>query len=98
MPSAKAELPARHQIGGPIRCRGRLEEHHLSPASGGGRAHLAARRRESEFRLPRGVEALRADEEKARQLFGWGKRLVDNECFGELPSDTLRRRPGEPHR
>jgi AraC-like DNA-binding protein len=48
----------------------------LLPA-GDVRAHLAARRRESEFRLPGGVEALRADEEKARQLFGWGKRLVD---------------------
>ena len=41
------------------------------------RAHLAARRREFEFRLPSGVETLQVDEEKVRQLFGWGKRLVD---------------------
>jgi AraC-like DNA-binding protein len=41
------------------------------------RAHLAARRRESEFRLPNGVETLQVDEEKVRELFGWGKRLVD---------------------
>jgi AraC-like DNA-binding protein len=41
------------------------------------RAHLAARQREEEFRLPRGVEALHVDEESARRLFDWGKRLVD---------------------
>jgi AraC-like DNA-binding protein len=41
------------------------------------RAHLAARHREGEFRLPNGVETLQVDEEKVRQLFGWGKRLVD---------------------
>jgi AraC family ethanolamine operon transcriptional activator len=40
-------------------------------------AHLAARQRESEFRLPHGVETLQADEEKVRRLFDWGKRLVD---------------------
>jgi AraC family transcriptional regulator, ethanolamine operon transcriptional activator len=41
------------------------------------RAHLAARQREGEFRLPRCVETLQVTEEKARQLFGWGKRLVN---------------------
>jgi AraC-like DNA-binding protein len=39
--------------------------------------HLTARQRESEFRLPRGVEALRVDEERARGLFDWGKRLAE---------------------
>ena len=41
------------------------------------RTHLAARQREGEFRLPRGVETLQADGESARRLFEWGKRLVD---------------------
>jgi AraC-like DNA-binding protein len=41
------------------------------------RAHLAARQRESEFRLPRGVEMLQANAERVRGLFDWGKRLVD---------------------
>jgi AraC-like DNA-binding protein len=40
-------------------------------------AHLAARQRENDFRLPRGVEIRQADPEKVRRLFGWGKRLVD---------------------
>jgi AraC-like DNA-binding protein len=39
--------------------------------------HLMARQRESEFRLPRGVETLRVDEERARGLFEWGQRLVE---------------------
>jgi len=41
------------------------------------RAHLAARQREDEFRMPRGVEILQADAESVRRLFSWGKRLVD---------------------
>jgi AraC-like DNA-binding protein len=41
------------------------------------RAQLAARQRESDFRLPTGMEALQASGEKARALFDWGKRLVD---------------------
>ena len=41
------------------------------------REHLAARQREGEFRLPRGVETLHVDDESARRLFEWGKRLVD---------------------
>jgi AraC family ethanolamine operon transcriptional activator len=41
------------------------------------RAHLAIRQRESEFRLPQGVEALQVNPERVRSLFDWGKRLVD---------------------
>ena len=40
------------------------------------RAHLVARQRESEFRLPSGVQMLQADAVRVRRLFGWGKRLV----------------------
>jgi AraC-like DNA-binding protein len=40
-------------------------------------AHLTARQRESEFRLPHGVEMLEVSAEKVRRLFSWGKRLVD---------------------
>jgi AraC-like DNA-binding protein len=41
------------------------------------RAHLAARQREGEFRMPHGVEILQAEAENVRRLFSWGKRLVD---------------------
>jgi AraC-like DNA-binding protein len=41
------------------------------------RAHLAARRRDGAFRLPRGVETLQVDDESARRLFEWGKHLVN---------------------
>ncbi|MGZ8253491.1 MAG: helix-turn-helix domain-containing protein [Burkholderiaceae bacterium] len=41
------------------------------------RAHLTARQREADFRLPHGIETLQAKGEKVRALFGWGKRLVD---------------------
>jgi AraC-like DNA-binding protein len=41
------------------------------------RAHLAARQREGEFRMPHGVEILQADAENVRRLFSWGKRLVE---------------------
>jgi len=41
------------------------------------RAHLTARQRDGEFHLPKGVESLRVDAERVRELFGWGKRLVD---------------------
>jgi AraC-like DNA-binding protein len=40
-------------------------------------AHLTARQRENEFRLPHGVEILQAEAENVRRLFNWGKRLVD---------------------
>lgn len=39
--------------------------------------HLLARRGEGEFRLPSGLEALQMDNQKASELFAWGKRLVD---------------------
>jgi AraC-like DNA-binding protein len=41
------------------------------------RAHLAVRQRDREFRMPQGVETLQVIEARARQLFDWGKRLVD---------------------
>lgn len=41
------------------------------------RAHWAIRQRDREFRLPQGVETLQVSELRARQLFDWGKRLVD---------------------
>jgi AraC family ethanolamine operon transcriptional activator len=41
------------------------------------RAHLTARERGNEFRLPQNVEALSASDAKVRGLFNWGKRLVD---------------------
>lgn len=40
-------------------------------------AHLSARQRSEEFRLPRGVETLHADAATVQGLFEWGKRLVD---------------------
>jgi AraC-like DNA-binding protein len=41
------------------------------------RAHLAARQREADFRVPNGVETLQSNGTKVRALFDWGKRLVD---------------------
>jgi AraC-like DNA-binding protein len=41
------------------------------------RTHLAVRQRDREFRMPQGVETLQVSEVRARQLFDWGKRLVD---------------------
>ena len=40
-------------------------------------AHLAVRQRDREFRMPQGVETLQVSEARVRQLFDWGKRLVD---------------------
>jgi AraC family transcriptional regulator, ethanolamine operon transcriptional activator len=40
-------------------------------------AHLAARRLETGFRRPRGVEVLRVAPEQGRRLFAWGKRLSE---------------------
>ncbi len=40
-------------------------------------AHLGARQREDEFRMPRGVETLQADAVLVQGLFAWGMRLVD---------------------
>ena len=58
------------------------------------RAHLAARQREADFRVPRGVETLQANGEKIRALFDWGKRLVDTaarqpELFNESREQRL---------
>lgn len=41
------------------------------------RAHLTARQRGHEFRLPQGVETLQVDSARVGALFDWGKRLVD---------------------
>jgi AraC family transcriptional regulator, ethanolamine operon transcriptional activator len=41
------------------------------------RMHLTSRRRESEYRVPHGVETLNVNPERVRTLFDWGKRLVD---------------------
>jgi AraC-like DNA-binding protein len=41
------------------------------------RAHLRDRGREQGFHFPKGVETLQADAGRVRQLFDWGKRLVD---------------------
>jgi len=41
------------------------------------RAHLTARQREADIRLPQGIERLQAKGEKVRALFSWGKRLID---------------------
>jgi AraC family transcriptional regulator, ethanolamine operon transcriptional activator len=41
------------------------------------RVHLATRQREDAFRPPSGVQVLEADVEKVRDLFDWGRRLVD---------------------
>jgi AraC-like DNA-binding protein len=38
--------------------------------------HLTARQRESDFRLPHGVETLQVNNDRGRALFDWGKRLV----------------------
>lgn len=40
-------------------------------------AHLAARGRASELRLPRGVEMLQVEPESGRRLFAWGRRLAE---------------------
>jgi len=41
------------------------------------REHLAARQRERELHVPRGVEMLAVDREGALRLFAWGRRLTD---------------------
>jgi AraC-like DNA-binding protein len=41
------------------------------------RGHLVARGREGDFRLPSGVEPLRAGAKSVRALYDWGKRLAD---------------------
>jgi len=58
------------------------------------RAHLTARQRAIDFRLPQGAETLQVDAEKVRRLFSWGKRLVDTaarqpELFNERREERL---------
>lgn len=52
--------------------------------------HLLARHSVGDFRLPHGVETLKASAEKVGQFFDWGKRLVDTAArqpalFNERP-------------
>lgn len=57
------------------------------------RAHLAARGRESEHRMPQGVEPLRVDVDRVRELYDWGRRLVDMACQApDLFDSQLRER------
>jgi AraC family ethanolamine operon transcriptional activator len=58
------------------------------------KAHLTARRRDSEFRMPSGVETLHGNAERVCTLFDWGKRLVDTaarqpEIFNEGQNERL---------
>jgi len=58
------------------------------------RAHLTARQRAVDFRLPQGVETLQVAAERVRRLFSWGKRLVDTaarqpELFNERREERL---------
>lgn len=46
------------------------------------RAHLDARQRSDEWRMPRGVEALRADPTPVQFLHAWGRRLTDAAVAG----------------
>jgi AraC-like DNA-binding protein len=48
-------------------------------------AHLSARQRSEEFRMPRGVETLHADAATVQGLFDWGKRLVDAAAVEPAP-------------
>jgi AraC family transcriptional regulator, ethanolamine operon transcriptional activator len=48
-------------------------------------AHLSARQRSDEFRMPRGVETLHADAATVQGLFDWGKRLVDAAALEPAP-------------
>jgi AraC family transcriptional regulator, ethanolamine operon transcriptional activator len=48
-------------------------------------AHLSARQRSEEFRMPRGVETLHADAATVQGLFEWGKRLVDAAAVEPAP-------------
>jgi len=58
------------------------------------RAHLTARQREGQFRVPRGVEVLQVDGHGARRLFEWGKRVVDTaarqpELFNDRQAERI---------
>jgi AraC-like DNA-binding protein len=56
-------------------------------------AHLSARQRTDEFRMPRGVETLHASVATVQGLFEWGKRLVDAAAVEPAPfNDSADRR------
>jgi AraC family ethanolamine operon transcriptional activator len=56
-------------------------------------AHLSARQRTDEFRMPRGVETLHASAAAVHRLFEWGKRLVDAAAAEPAPfNDSMQRR------
>jgi AraC family transcriptional regulator, ethanolamine operon transcriptional activator len=48
-------------------------------------AHLSARQRTEEFRMPRGVETLHANAAAVQGLFDWGKRLVEAAAVEPAP-------------
>ena len=55
------------------------------------RGQLAARQRDGDFHLPKGMEPLNVDPDKARQLFDLGKRLADTAARRpELFNDGVR--------
>jgi AraC-like DNA-binding protein len=54
------------------------------------RDHLSARQREPDFRWPRGVEVLRTDPARARDLFRMGKRLATTACRNPAKFDDGR--------
>lgn len=57
------------------------------------RAHLAARQRSDEFRMPRGVETLQANAAMVQRLYTWGRRLVDAAVLEPAPfNDSAERR------
>lgn len=57
------------------------------------RAHLSARQRAHEFRMPCGAQALQADAAQVQQLYGWGRRLVDAAADEPAPfNDSAERR------
>jgi len=56
-------------------------------------AHLSARQRSEELRMPRGVETLHADAATVQGLFDWGRRLVDAAAVEPAPfNDSADRR------
>ena len=56
-------------------------------------AHLSARKRADEFRMPRGVETLQANAAMVQRLFEWGERLVDAAAVEPAPfNDSVDRR------
>jgi AraC family ethanolamine operon transcriptional activator len=58
--------------------------------------HLAIRQRDRDFQPPQGVEALQVSEARARQLFDWGRRLVDTAVRDPPCSTTVRPNAARP--